>query len=217
LNPIRKPFRYTYFNASLTVIALNVLVFVLTMLRPSLTGRLGISAAGLIGEHWFWQPLTYMFVHGGFKHIFFNMLALLFFAIPIERKAGSWEFLLYYLLCGVLNGLLSVGLAYLMLIITGNPLYLYIPLIGASGAVYSVLLAYAVFFPRSTIFIWGILPVPAPLLIVIYFVIEFVGQFTDSGGTAHFAHLFGLMIGWAYIVIRMGIHPIRVWKDAYRR
>ena len=85
MNPIRKPFRYTYFNASLTVIALNVLVFVLTMLRPSLTGRLGISAAGLIGEHWFWQPLTYMFVHGGFKHIFFNMLALLFFAIPIER------------------------------------------------------------------------------------------------------------------------------------
>ena len=217
MNPIRKPFRYTYFNATLTLIAVNVLFFLLTMTRPLLASELGISAAGLIGAHRIWQLFTYMFTHAGFKHILFNMLMLFFFGIPIEKKVGSWEFLLYYLLCGVLNGLFSVGLAYLMTILTGNILHLYVPLVGASGVVYSLLLAYSVFYPTSRIFIWGLLPIPAPLLIVIYFVIEFVGQFFDNSGVAHFAHLFGLIIGWAYIVIRMGIHPIRVWKNAYRR
>ncbi len=217
MNPIRTPFRYRYFNASLTLIAVNVLFFILTMMRPGLYSSLGISAAGLIGRRYVWEPLTYMFTHGGFRHIFFNMLALLFFGIPMEKKTGSCEFLLYYLLCGVLNGLFSVGLAYVLTLVTRNSVYLYVPLIGASGAVYSVLLAYAVFFPRSIIYIWGLLPVPAPLLIVIYFVIEFVSQFVDNSGTAHFAHLFGIIIGWAYLAIRMGINPLRVWKDAYRR
>lgn len=91
-------------------------------------------------------------------------------------------------------------------------------LLGASGAVYAVLFAYAVFFPRSVIFIWGIVPVPAPVLVFIYALIELGSQFFGSGSNvAHMTHLFGFLAAWFYFVLRMGIHPIKIWKDTYKR
>ena len=87
---------------------------------------------------------------------------------------------------------------------------------GASGAIYSVLFFFFFFFPRSIIFIWGLIPVPAPVLVLIYALIEIGSQFLGSSNVAHMTHLFGFLAAWLYFVIRMGIHPIKIWKDIYR-
>lgn len=88
---------------------------------------------------------------------------------------------------------------------------------GASGAIYAMLLAYAVIFPRSRIFIWGILPVPAPVLVIAYAVIELGSQIIGvSSNVAHMTHLAGFAFSWLYFVVRMGINPYKVWKNIYR-
>ena len=204
----RKPFRYTFFNATLFLILINVLVYVVSIFIPLTGYYLGLSPYGVIKMHGFWQFVTYMFVHGGFRHIFFNMLGLLFFGFTLERAMGSKEFLLFYFTCGILSGVLSFAV---FMITKVNVL-----LIGASGAIYAVLFAYAVGFPKSMIYIWGLLPVPAPILVGAYAVIEIVSEIFGSSNTAHLTHLFGFLIAWIYFLIRMGIHPIKIWIDAYK-
>ena len=99
-------------------------------------------------------------------------------------------------------------------VISGTP---FVILCGASGCLYAILLAYAVVFPKSVISIWGILPVPAPLLVGIYAIIEIISQiFSVNGGIAHMTHLAGFLFAWLYFVIRMKINPWKVWKNAYR-
>lgn len=207
---IRKPFSYAFYNATIVIIAVNVFVYLLTSMFPGLVYILSLNPVLFWGAKMYWQPFTYMFVHGGFTHIFFNMLGLVFFGIATERAMGSKEFILMYLLCGFLSGAASLA------VYTFTGMF-HILLMGASGAIYSMLLAYAVIFPRSIIYIWGILPVPAPLLIVLYAIIEFGSQFFGmQGGVAHLTHLAGFGFAWLYFVVRMGIHPLKVWKDAYR-
>lgn len=156
----------------------------------------------------YWQFLTYMFLHSNLSHIVCNMLGLLFFGLALEKAIGSKEFVLFYFVCGALSGFFS----FLVYRFTGQ---YRVFLLGASGAIYSVLFAYAVFFPRSVIFIWGIIPVPAPVMVLIYAIIELGSQFLGSrGNVAHMTHLFGFLAAWLYFVIRMGIHPLKVWKNA---
>ena len=221
---LRRPFRYTFVNATLMIISLNVLMHLLLSMMPSLKPYLALNAVLVSKYHMYWQPLTYMFVHGGFSHLLFNMLGLLFFGIAVERAIGSKEFVLMYLLCGLSSGIFSLGVYYLMSLqvmrAAGlNMIYalLYTPtLVGASGAIYSMLLAYAVIYPTSRILIWGLIPVPAPVLVAAYALIELGSQFMGSSNVAHLTHLFGFAAAWLYFVIRMGVHPLRVWKDAYR-
>lgn len=211
LTSIRKPFRYTYTYSTAVIIAVNIFVFLLTNSNPNLSYFLGLNPVLFFQNHMYWQPFTYMFVHGSFSHIFFNMLGLVFFGFTTERAMGSKEFVLMYLVCGFFSGIISL----IFYTVTGM---VNVFLIGASGAIYSMLLAFAVIFPRSRIFIWGIIPVPAPLLIIIYAVIELGSQlFSLRGGIAHLTHLAGFAVAWLYFIIRMGIHPIKVWKDAYRK
>jgi len=210
MNIIRKPFRYTYFNATFVIIGINIAMFLLTMIMPRLQIILGLSVVGTIGYHWWWQVVTYMFIHGGYSHIIFNMLGLFFFGVMVEKALGSKEFLLLYFLCGTLDGLVSLAVYYF----TGQYTAF---LIGASGALYSVLLVYAVIYPRSVISIWGIIPVPAPILVIAYAVIELFSQFFVSDNIAHLTHLTGFAIAWIYLFVRMGLHPVKIWKEAYRR
>lgn len=150
-----------------------------------------------------------MFVHSGWSHIILNMLALVMFGLATEKAMGSSEFLLFYFFCGIFDGVLSLLLYWISGV---NTL-----LVGASGAVYAVLLAFAVFYPRSILRIWGIIPVPAPLLVILYAVIELVSHFAGGGSVAHLAHLMGFALAWLYFVVRIGINPLRVWRDAWRR
>ena len=205
---IRRPFRYSFCNATLILIAVNVAVFLLTRLLPRLEALLSMNVVMVAGYHCFWQPVTYMFTHANFQHLFFNMLGLFFFGLPVEKTVGSKEFLLLYFFCGIMDGLISLAFYYL---VGGYGVFL----LGASGAVYSLLLAYAVIFPRSRIFVFGLIPLPAPVMVALYAAIEFLSQFS-ADGTAHFTHLTGFALAWLYLRVRMGLKPVKIWKDAWR-
>lgn len=210
LNSIRKPFKYTQYNAAFIIIGLNIAVYLLLSMIPQFKLYLSLNVIMVVEYHMYWQFLTYMFVHGSFTHILFNMLAVLFFGIAVERALGSKEFLLLYFVSGVLCGVISFIVYYF----SGQ---YFILLMGASGAIYALLLAYAVIFPRTRIYIWGVLPVSAPLLVAAYAGIEIANQlFSIQGGVAHMTHLAGFAVAWLYFIVRMGISPWKVWKDAYR-
>jgi membrane associated rhomboid family serine protease len=209
LKIIRRPFKYSFWNVSLVLIGINAGIFALTSLFPRLSALLALRVIAVIEYKMYWQIVTYMFVHGGLSHLFFNMLGLLFFGVSAEKAVGSKEFLLFYLLTGTLSGIASFA-AYFF---SG---WYRVGLVGASGAVYAVLLLYAVVYPRSRIFIWGILPVPAPLLVLVYAGIALFNQiFSVRSGIAHLTHLAGFAAAWLYIRARMGISPIKVWKSVF--
>lgn len=206
----RRPFKYTFFNATLILVAINIVVFFLTNFNRSLQYALSLNVYYVINYKMFWQFFTYMFVHGGFTHLFFNMLGLMIFGLSVERVIGSKEFLLFYLLCGLLSGLFSFIVYYF----TGS---VRVMLMGASGAIYSVLFAYAVCFPNSRVFIWGILPIRSPILVLIYAIIELAEQLFTYSNVAHLTHLFGFVAAFLYFLIRMGINPIKVWKGVLKK
>lgn len=207
---IGKPFKYSFHNLTLYIILINFIIYFLCGLNTNLYLYFGMTPAIVIQHKMFWQFFTYMFMHQNISHVFFNMLGLLFFGVSLERAIGSKEFLLFYIICGFLSGLFSFG-AYFI-----SKTY-FVTLIGASGALYAVLFAYAVFFPKSIIYIWGIIPVPAPILVLLYALIELGSQFLGvRSSVAHFAHLFGFLAAWLYFVIRMGIHPLKIWKDCFK-
>mgnify|MGYP002623067883 FL=1 len=146
-----------------------------------------------------WQPLTYMFMHSGFSHLFFNMFAVFMFAAPLEQQWGSKRFLVYYLISGIGAGLVQEFVWWLM--------YGSAPVaaltIGASGAVFGILFAFGWLFPDTKLFIFPIpVPIRARIFVIIYAVIElFAGVANFSGdNVAHFAHLGGLLFGWLLIL-----------------
>ena len=212
---LRRPFPYLYRRTALFLIFLNFVIFALGFINPKLNEYIHFYGAMnpvlVVKGHMYWQFLSYMFVHQNVSHVFFNMLALLVFGINLEKAIGSREFLLFYLVCGAISGIFS----FLVYWFTG---YYMVSLLGASGAVYAVLFAYAVVFPRSVIYFWGLVPVPAPVLVFFYALIELGSQFFGSASNvAHMTHLFGFLAAWLYFVIRMGVHPVKIWKDTYRK
>ena len=137
-----------------------------------------------------WTPITYMFVHANFMHIFFNMLVLFFFGPRLEMRLGSVRFIKLYFLSGFAGAVLSM--AFLM----GPP----VPIVGASGAVYGVLMGFAILWPRDAIYIWGIVPVQARWLVgVMTAMTVFLGFGGGQDGVAHFAHLGGFLGGYLYM------------------
>jgi membrane associated rhomboid family serine protease len=206
LSFLRKPFHYEFWNAALILIGANLAVFLLTAMYPELSRYLSLNPLFMTQGGMYWQPFTYQFVHSGFSHLLSNMLGLAFFGLAVERRIGSKEFLLLYLLSGTLCGILS----FLIYIATGA---WYVFLMGASGAVFAILLAYAVLYPDSVIFIWGIVPIPAPLLVIGYAGIEVFDMLTGTNsGIAHGTHLIGFAVAWAYFLVRFSVNPMKVWS-----
>ncbi|MCY1150817.1 MAG: rhomboid family intramembrane serine protease [Sphaerochaetaceae bacterium] len=204
-NLLNRKFKYTYSNATLYLIGINVFIFLVT----NFVWRNGIYYLSMIPTFvlngYVYQVFTYMFVHSSFSHIFFNMLSLFIFGQALEKRLGTREFLLYYLLVGTLSGIFS----FISYYIAGENAIL----LGASGAVYGILLLFAVFFPFAKVYIFGLLPIRAPLLIVLFFVIELFSEASGfNGGVAHLTHLAGLVFGYIYCLVRMKINPFDVWK-----
>ncbi|MBK8382208.1 MAG: rhomboid family intramembrane serine protease [Ignavibacteria bacterium] len=141
-----------------------------------------------------WQIITYMFLHGGFFHLLLNMFALWMFGAELENVWGQNRFLMYYMLCGIGAGICNLFIA---------PLFTSVgPTVGASGAIYGILVAFGYLFPERKIYIYGILPVKAKFLVLFYMLIEVfsVAGGTDSG-IAHMAHLGGGVVGLIYLLI----------------
>lgn len=208
---IHRPFRYTFVNATLVLCAVNAALFFAAPLIPRLKDYLSLNLVYFVYFRFYWQVFTYMFMHGSISHLLMNLLALFCFGFSVERTLGSKEFVLLYLLSGVFCGAVSLVL-YWFLAINGNQFVPYVQLVGASGAIYAVLFAYAVLFPRNNIYIFGIVPVPAPILVIAYAALEFFSQVLGRGGNvAHYAHLAGFAFAWLYFVVRMRINPWKVW------
>ena len=210
MNIIRRPFRYRYYNAVFILIGINLVVYLAEIFLRGLPviPILSMNPVLVLLRGWVWQFFTYMFVHDprSFTHIAFNMFALFIFGRQVEHQMGSREFLLYYLLTGFLAGIFS----FLIYLFTGN---VYIRLMGASGAVFAVQLAYAAFFPRSIIYIWGLLPIRAPIMVLGFTGLELVFMITGAGGNvAHATHLAGFGFGWLYFLARLGISPWRAMR-----
>ena len=202
---IRRQFKYRYHNIVFLLIGINLLVYLAEIFLRNLPVIPGLSMNPVLVlmEGWIWQFVTYMFVHDprSIGHLLFNMFALFIFGRQVEHQMGSREFLLYYLLTGVLAGVFSFAIY----IFTGN---VYVRLMGASGAIFAVQLAFAAFFPRSIIYIWGILPLRAPVMVLGFTGLELIFMVTGSGGNvAHATHLAGFAFGWLYFLVRFGINP----------
>jgi membrane associated rhomboid family serine protease len=189
-------------NVVLIIIAINILVFLVQQIFPDATFYAALSLPAVM-HGWLWQFVTYMFAHGGISHLFFNMLALFIFGTQIENYLGTREFILYYLITGILAGVFSF---FIFLLTGASRTYL----LGASGAIFAVQLAFAVLNPRAVIYLWGLLPLRAPVMVLVFTAIELFSTVTGfNRGVAHFTHLAGFGFGWLYLLTRLKINP---WK-----
>jgi membrane associated rhomboid family serine protease len=185
-------------SAVRALIYTNVAVFVLQLFLPWLTAYFGMSPEAVVGRFWLWQPVTYMFLHGGLFHILFNMLALWMFGVELERMWGTAFFLRYYFLTGIGAALTTILVA-LLPFSFAERIY-YSLTIGASGAIYGLLLAYALYFPDRPIYMYFVFPIPAKVFVLIIGAIALLSSMSDAGGgLAHVTHLGGLLVGYLYL------------------
>jgi membrane associated rhomboid family serine protease len=190
------------------LIVLNVAVF---LLQQQVGYKMGMLALWPPGDSPYgegslfrpWQLLTYGFMHDGLTHVFFNMFALYMFGGRIEQLFGSQRYIIYYLAC-------VVGAAALHLIVTGATDQPFQPMVGASGAVFGLLLAFGMAYPHEKLIMIPIpIPMPAWLFVTLYGVAELIFGITQTmQGIAHFAHLGGMVTGFVLI---------RYWRDRARR
>ncbi len=164
----------------------NIIIFFVQMAAPGLTdGFVFVPTLIFLRP---WTIVTYMFLHGSITHILFNMLGLYFFGPRVEARLGSSRFVSLYFISGVAGAIASLLFAARS------------PIIGASAAIYGVMLAFASFWPREKVYIWGVLPVEVRVLVVIATVISlYSGLSGNGGGVAHFAHLGGFVGAGVYL------------------
>ncbi len=181
------------------LIIANVLVYGFQQFYPPLTGMLAYIPAYTLQQPW--TLITYAFLHGSIWHILFNMLALYWFGVRVEERLGGRHFITLY-------GISAVGGALCSFV---TPM---VPIIGASGAIMGVLIAYAKYWPREKFYIYGVLPVQAWMLVAIYVVMDIGGAGGIGGaGIAHFAHLGGFASGYLYLKWLEFRSPARAWKQ----
>ena len=202
------------------IIIINVLIFLGSIVAP----KYGINLTQWFGLHFFMAPdfklyplFTYMFMHGGFEHLFFNMFAVWMFGRVLEQVWGPRRFLFYYIVCGVGAGLIQELVQYIQYATVlsgydsvnmgGNyviPMSDYLNMmttVGASGAIYAILLAFGMIFPNQPIYLYFLLPMKAKYFVMGYAVLELIFGMSQRGdGIAHFAHLGGMLFGFILIM-----------------
>lgn len=201
------------------LLIINVIFFLATLVAP----KYGFDLTDMLGLHYFmasdfrvYQFVTYMFMHGGFAHLFFNMFALWMFGGTLEQVFGPKRFLIYYMVCGLGAGVIQEVVQYIEYaavlsaydsVNTGVaiiPMSEYLNLmttVGASGAVYGILLAFGMLFPNQGMFVFPLpFPIKAKWFVMGYVVIELLLGLQGSDGVAHFAHLGGMLFGFLLIV-----------------
>ena len=196
------------FWASLPPITKNLIIinFICWLADKVLANNVGVDLSSILGLHYvyssyfhIWQPLTYMFMHAGFDHIFFNMFALLMFGVPLEQRWGGKRFLTYYLVTGIGAGIIQEVVWFCMYGAVNYPCVT----IGASGAVFGILLAFAWLFPDEKMFLLFVpIPIRSRVFVLLYALCElWLGVKAPAGdNVAHFAHLGGMLFGWLLIL-----------------
>ena len=206
-NPGELAYKPQIFTDAIKIlVSINFAIYVLQSIsgKEDLFFRLfGLVPSTFISDLMLWQPFTYMFLHApfyssvGISHILLNMLGLWVFGRELEQAWGKTHFLKYYFITGVGSGLIT----YLFQMGSDNPV------IGASGAVYGVLLAYGVSYPNRMLYIWGIIPVKSMWLVIIMGSIAFFGVLGNADGISHVTHISGMVIGYFLLKKRWR------WKD----
>lgn len=177
-----------HINAVLLISSIIFIVFIIQTIVPHFTETFYFLPSNAINEPW--RFITSIFLHAGFLHLFLNLYAFILFGSILERKIGSSELIKIFFLSGFFGSLFY----YLATIININP---GLPALGASGAVFGIMGAAAVFFPNLVIFILFI-PMRMKQAIIFWFILEFLGTFNINSGIASAAHLGGLVIGYLY-------------------
>ena len=204
--PATSSFSYSFGPGPLTpaikaLVIANVAVFLVSRVVDLVELRLGFAPSQVVSQGYIWQPVTYMFVHGGIFHILFNMLALWMFGVELERMWGSRYFTKFYFVCGV--GAAAVQTLMSFLPVPALQQVYYTQTIGASGAIFGVLFAYARYFPDRPIMLYFVFPIPAKYFVMIMGGIALLASFEGGGGgVAHATHLGGMVV--AYIYLRGG-------------
>jgi membrane associated rhomboid family serine protease len=187
------------------LIAANVGVFLLQILSHLLGSHFidlyfGLVPIRVTREHMLWQFVTYMFLHGGIFHIFFNMLTLFMFGNELERYWGTHRFLTYYFITGI-------GAGFCSWLVAMNSWSI---VIGASGAIYGLLLAYGITYPNRIVYLNFLLPLKVKWLVLIMGAMAFLSSISGSEpGVASIAHLGGMVVGYLFL-------KGRDWGDRYR-
>lgn len=196
------------------LIITNVVAFLIQIFDrisggPSFTVKFGLTPAAVTQNYYAWQLVTYMFLHdtGQLFHILFNMLGLWMFGSELERLWGTRQFTKFYFICGIGAGVLTVLLSPSSNVVT----------IGASGAIYGVLLAFGLLFPNRIIY-WIIFPIPAKWFVLILGGMAFFSSISATGsGIAHVAHLGGMLCGLVYLKGGRIFSDIRYRYDRWQR
>ena len=190
------------------LVAINILMFIATLVNENF--MVANFAMFYPASPFFkpWQILTHMFMHGGFWHIFFNMYSLLMFGSILERSLGPKKYLIFYFVTGLGAVALHTGVEWLQArVFIANGIsqayqqLLVTPTLGASGAIYGVLIGFAMLYPQARLtLIFPPIPMTAKWLVIIFAAIElFSGINGIQDGVAHFAHLGGMLFGWLLI------------------
>ena len=176
----------------------NVAVFLLSRFAPVLLSYGGLTPVTVFERFWVWQVVTYMFLHMDLFHLLMNMLTLWMFGSELERLWGTQAFVRYYMICGIGAAFTSLAASWLPFEFAST---LYITtVVGASGATYGLLLAYGLLFADRPIYMYLLFPVPAKWFVIITGALVLWASLTDvGGGTAHLAHLGGMVVGYFYL------------------
>ena len=187
------------------LLIVNIVVFVLVELsgQQSLLFRtFGLVPSLVWSKFKIWQLFTYLFIHGGIFHIFFNMFVLWMFGKDLESQWGKMEFLLFYFVCGIGAGLITV-------LFSVNSI---VPIVGASGAIYGLLLAYGFTYPNQMVYLYGLVPIKVKYMVLGLGAIAFFASLSASqSNVSHITHLSGMIIGLIFIYFNINWKVIKLW------
>ena len=201
-----KPSLFT--DAIKTLISINFAIFILQSISSSeimFFSNFGLVPKLVWSQLKIWQPFTYMFFHGDIWHVLINMFVLWMFGSELERVWGKKNFLRFYFITGVGSGLGTMLFG----------LQSTIPIVGASGAIYGVLLAYGVMFPNRTVYLYGIIPIKSIWFVIGIGVIAFFSSFNNFTNISHLTHLFGMIIGYLYL--KRPVHFRSLWFSVFKK
>lgn len=179
------------------IIIANIAMFVLTEFFPVIVYYLGLQPKAVFERGWIWQLGTYLFLHADVMHILLNMLGVWMFGVTLERRWGTQFFAKYYAVTGLGGGVAALVLSLLPFEATA-PAY-GATTIGASGALFGLLLAFAIYYPHQPILLMLLFPIPARIFVLIFGGIALLYTFRGGGGISHAAHLGGLIAGYLYL------------------
>jgi len=201
-----KPSLFT--DAIKALISVNFAIFILQSISSSeimFFSNFGLVPKLVWSQLKIWQPFTYMFFHGDIWHVLINMFVLWMFGSELERVWGKKNFLRFYFITGVGSGLGTMLFG----------LQSTIPIVGASGAIYGVLLAYGVMFPNRTVYLYGIIPIKSIWFVIGIGVIAFFSSFNNVTNISHLTHLFGMIIGYLYL--KRPVHFRSLWFSVFKK